>query len=241
MIATPTIHLLSESTNRMREQLSMVIHNTGWEVARHTSAEEFLRRFRLERHGCLLVAPGQHGPMPAMEMIRGLRERWLNLPILLAADSGEPHSLEVAAVHSGAFDVIRCPASDETLRNQIARALEYDRQGSGLPSLVRTRLASLSPKEREVLDLTLAGQSTNAMASQLEVCYQTINKHRARIRLKMRAKCDMVLANSLRGEAPLPHECGYLESPAAETPGTRAGAPAAPHTSLGNGVSSGVS
>ncbi|MCA9173683.1 MAG: hypothetical protein KDB14_04280 [Planctomycetales bacterium] len=217
MLPNPKVHLLCEAGDPFQANLNSASQGTGWMLETHSTADEFLRKLRLEHHGCLVVSPRRFGPEPAMEMIRGLREKWINLPILLAVSDNEPHALEVAAVHSGAHDVIRIPAADEQIRLQIARALEFDRHNAGQPGVVRSRLATLSPKEREVLDLALEGQNTNAMASILGVCYQTINKHRARIRLKMRSKCDITLMNHLLGQRPLPREVGYT-SPAPHSP-----------------------
>ena len=217
MLPSPKIHLLCDSNDPFRTTLTDAARSTGWSIDVHATADEYLAKMRLEHHGALLVSPGIHGAEPAMEMIRELRERRVNVPILLVVSDDEPHALEVAAVHSGAHDVIRTPTTEEQVRVQIARALEFDRHSAGQPGVVRSRLATLSPKEREVMDLTLQGQSTNAMASTLGVVYQTINKHRARIRLKMRAKCEITLLNQLNGQAPLPSELGYT-SPQASTP-----------------------
>ena len=235
MLPSPKVHLLCEPSDTFDGVLRTASQNTGWALDTFATADEFLRKLRLEHHSCLLISPGPHGPEPAMEMMRSLREKRINIPMLLVASESEPHSLEVAAVHSGAFDVIRVPASPETVKHQVARALEYDLHGAGQPGVVRSRMATLSPKEREVMDLTLLGQNTNAMASTLGVCYQTVNKHRARIRLKMRSKCDITLMNNLLGHPPLPREVGY-ESTTTATPApapvpTMVPAPASPFTS----------
>lgn len=242
MLPSPKIHLLCEPQNSFRTTLADAAQNTGWSLDFHATADDFVAKMRLEHHGALLVCPGSHGPEPAMEMMREMRERRMNMPMLLVVSKDEPHVLEVAAVHSGAHDVIRTPATAEQVRSQVGRALEFDRHSAGQPGMIRSRLATLSPKEREVMELTLQGQSTNAMASTLDVVYQTINKHRARIRLKMRAKCEITLLNLLHGQPPLPSELGYQTTPSVpETPkpmGTPVVGQPATQTSAENSYSS---
>ena len=226
MNSTPFVRLLCEPGDALTSRVAAMCQAYSYRYQEDATAEDLLSGFEYDCAGCLVVAPGSHGASPALNMIREMRSRWFNIPVLLVVADNEPPELELAALHGGAFDVCRSSVDDDELRRRVRRAVAYDRDGEGQPSVIRSRLASLSPREREVMELSLKGHNTDSMAALLGVCYQTVNKHRARIRLKMRVSCDVRLLHLLHGQPPTPEQCGYIST--ADRP---LGAPTAPHYS----------
>ena len=196
------IHFLGDQHGAAHTVIHQVVQHNRWSLHSHDNAEAFLKALRHQCPGVLSVAPGRTLLPAALDMTAELRRRRVLFPVLLIGRDDDAWDLEVAAVHRGAFSALRLPRDKERVGAALARAIEHDQLGEPSQADVRQRLASLSPREREVLDLTLQGSTTDEMASLLGVCYQTVNKHRARIRTKMRVKCDLTLANILHIQPP---------------------------------------
>jgi FixJ family two-component response regulator len=98
--------------------------------------------------------------------------------------------MAVEAMQAGAFDFLQKPFRDQDLIDRIQRALEKDRTNRALldeRAAIRQRLESLTPREREVLDMVASGKPNKIMASDLGVSQRTVEIHRARVMEKMAA------------------------------------------------------
>jgi two-component system, LuxR family, response regulator FixJ len=107
-------------------------------------------------------------------------------------------SMAVRAVKSGAIDFIEKPFSDQLLLDRVRQALEIDRQAREVRSRredARRRLATLTAREREVLNLVVAGRANKEIASALGVSPKTVEVHRAHVMSKM---CVDSLAELIR-------------------------------------------
>jgi two-component system response regulator FixJ len=172
----------------MRHALQRLFRGAGLVVEAHASAGDFLDAYQAERPGCLLLDLMMPG-MTGLELQAALVQRGCRIPILFLTGAGQI-ATAVAAMRAGAIDFIEKPFDNEFLVERVRRALEYaaDRQiahfGDGE---ARRRIALLTPREREVMQYVVAGNTSKMAARLLGVSHRTVEIHRARIMEKMQA------------------------------------------------------
>ncbi len=123
---------------------------------------------------------------------RGLTAR---LPVIFLTGHGDV-PMAVDALKRGAFDFCEKPFNDNQLMDRVAQAMVASQQ-AGAKALVQEKLASLSAREREVLDLILAGKMNKVIADQLGISMRTVEVHRSNIFDKMQVKSAVELAGLL--------------------------------------------
>jgi two-component system response regulator FixJ len=124
-----------------------------------------------------------------LELQRRLNEQAVNLPVIIITGHGDVR-LAVEAMKAGAIDFIEKPFDDDVLLAAIQNAIDrYDRTGEREQEAAQTRvrLASLSPRENEVLQGLLAGQPNKTIAYDLKLSARTVEVHRANVMTKMGA------------------------------------------------------
>lgn len=172
----------------VRDSLSMLVRSVGLEAETFASAAEFLDAFDAERRGCLVLDVRMPG-MGGLDLQERLVEMNAALPIIFITGHGEI-PLAVRAIQAGAVDFLQKPFSDQELLDRIHQALEDDlenrRQRAGQDE-IRARLGTLTPREREVLDLVVEGEANKVIANRLGVSQRTVEVHRARVMEKMQA------------------------------------------------------
>ncbi len=124
---------------------------------------------------------------------RGLTQR---LPVIFLTGHGDV-PMAVDMLKSGAFDFFEKPFNDNKLMDRVQEALAASREAGALAE-VESRLAALSLREREVLDLILAGKMNKVIADQLGISMRTVEVHRAHIFDKMNVKTAVELARLLK-------------------------------------------
>jgi two-component system response regulator FixJ len=174
----------------VRDALSMLLRTVGLDVAACESAAAFLRDYRPGCSSCLILdirMPGTSG----LELQDELRKRRMELPIIFLTAHGDvPRA--VRALKGGAVDFIEKPHDEQRLVLAVLNALRQDaRRRREATRRVEPegdagrRLASLSVREREVLDAVLAGKQTRHISAELCISIKTVEFHRARIREKL--------------------------------------------------------
>jgi FixJ family two-component response regulator len=194
-LAVPTVRPIAESTvfvvddeEPMRNALQRLFRAAGLAVEAHASAGEFLNVYKEDRPGCLLLdlmMPGMSG----LELQTALAQRGFRIPIVFLTGSGQIASA-VAAMKAGAMDFIEKPFDNEFLVERIRRALEHvaGKQFAHVGAdEIRRRFAQLTPREREVMQHVVAGNTSKMTGRLLGASHRTIEIHRARIMEKMRA------------------------------------------------------
>lgn len=177
----------------VRDALGMLLRASGMNVQTFGSASAFLKFYRPQRSGCLLLdirMPGMSGP----DLQDELHKRQISIPIIFLTGHGDV-PMAVRALKKGALDFIEKPHEEERLTLAVLNALRVDaeqrrqatRHDEALPDLA-TRLATLSERERAVLDRILGGRQTRQIAEELCISVKTVEFHRARIREKMGAE-----------------------------------------------------
>ena len=124
---------------------------------------------------------------------RGLTQR---LPVIFLTGHGDV-PMAVDALKRGAFDFFEKPFNDNDLMDRVEQGLATSRQ-AGAVAAVHARLATLSSREREVLDLILAGKMNKVVADKLGISMRTVEVHRAHIFDKMQVKTAVELAGLLK-------------------------------------------
>jgi FixJ family two-component response regulator len=172
-----------------RRSISRLLRAAGFAVTVFASAKEFLAQYDAEAPGCLvldLAMPAVSG----LELQGILADRGSLLPIIFLTAYGDiPKS--VHAMKRGASDFLTKPVNDEDLLAAVRVAIEkyhaLRREQAELFE-IRARLATLTPREREVLEYVVAGKLNKQIALELGTVEQTVKIHRAHVMQKMRVQ-----------------------------------------------------
>ena len=173
----------------MRDSMRWLIESVGLNVEAFANADAFMEQFAGDVPGCLVLdvrMPGTSG----MELLDSLKNRGVQLPIIMISGHGDV-PMAVQALKRGAMDFLEKPFRDQELLEQIAKAIETDqarRKKAESIAGIRTRLEKLTPREREVMELVVAGYANKQVAAKLGLSEKTIEVHRSRVMSKMRAK-----------------------------------------------------
>ncbi len=183
----PTVFVVDDDPD-VRESLRWLFDSVGLAVEDFSTSEVFLESYRSSRPGCLLLDVRMPG-MDGLALLERLNEHHVWLPTVILTGHGDI-PMAVRAMKLGAVDFVQKPANHQQLLERVKDALRRDgefREQIGDPATVAERLASLTPREREVLDGLVRGQSNKVIAFNLDVGIRTVETHRARIMEKMQA------------------------------------------------------
>jgi FixJ family two-component response regulator len=153
------------------------------------SAQDFLATFNADNPGCLVLDVRMPG-MSGLELQQQLNLRGAMIPVIFITGHGDI-PMAVEAMQHGAFDFLPKPFRDQDLIDRVQRALERDAENRGKThqkDQIRARFDSLTPREREVLELVTQGKANKVMAGDLGVSQRTVEIHRARVMEKMEAR-----------------------------------------------------
>ena len=169
--------------------LSVFLEASGYRVSTFSSAESFLDGVEGTLEGVMLLDQRMTG-MSGLELQGELDKRGIDLPIIFITGHGDVR-MSVKAVKAGAIDFLEKPFSNEDLLVSIREAFLYadtsQKSGNRLAEL-RERQATLTTREKEVLQHVVAGQSNRHLADLLGVSDRTIEVHRSRVMKKMGAE-----------------------------------------------------
>jgi len=183
----PTVIVIDDD-DAVRNSLKMLLRSVNLPVAVYASAQEFLPRYDLDQPGCLVVDVRMPG-MSGLELQQQLNLRGAMIPVIFITGHGDI-SMAVEAMQHGAFDFLPKPFRDQDLLDRVQRALEKDannRREFSRSDRIRELYDTLTPREREVLELVTSGKPNKVMAGDLGVSQRTIEIHRARVMEKMHA------------------------------------------------------
>lgn len=193
MIPTPTneeaIVYIVDDDEQVRKALVALVQAMGVASQAYASAEEFLQSFTGRRPACLVTDVRMLG-MSGLELQERLLQLGVSMSVIvLTAFATTPTT--VRAMRNGALTLMEKPSNDEELWNAIRGGLASDRKNYELElqrSALNERLASLTPKEREVLHLMIAGDANKVIARKLDCSIRTIENHRQKVFHKMEAE-----------------------------------------------------
>ncbi|MBV8800644.1 MAG: response regulator [Alphaproteobacteria bacterium] len=188
MTVEPRVFVVDDDP-AMRDSLKVLLETSGYTVPVYESAIAFFGSGAPAQHGCVL-ADVRMPEMDGLELQQRLKERGSTLPVILMTGHADV-PLAVRAMKEGAIDFLEKPFKDAVLVESVRRALEQaERAGHSEASakLVRERLADLTDRERQVLELLVAGRPNKIIAYELSISPRTVEIHRARVMDKMGAR-----------------------------------------------------
>ena len=181
----PIVYVLDDDL-AVRQALSSVIRSTGLRVETFASAEEFLGHKRADAPSCLVL--DVHLPdVSGLDLPSALDARGDSIPVIFITGHGTI-PMTVRAMKAGALEFLTKPFREEDLLAAINDALERDRAARRERrevAAVQERLASLTPRERDVLHLVVTGRMNKQIAAELGTAEQTIKQHRGRVMRKL--------------------------------------------------------
>ena len=172
-----------------RDTICRILHHHGYAVEAFADCSAFLAAFRPNTPGCLLV-DGLVLRVAGLDIIDLLKNEHDEFPTVVMAADPSPWMV-VQAMRAGAVDYIEKPIRPAEMLASVRRALDLARDADGLSGFRRTaadRIAVLSPRERQILKLVLAGQSSKSIAANLGIAQRTVENHRAHITRKTGAQ-----------------------------------------------------
>lgn len=184
-----------DDDHQVRKSLQWLIEPLGLRVIACSDAHEFFARFDPDVTACL-VLDVRMPTMSGLDLQDALNGRGIQLPIIFISGHADV-PMSVRALKAGAFDFLEKPFNGQVLLDSIQRAIARDReirQESAAETSLRAKLAMLSERERQVMDLVLAGQTNKRIADQLGITVRTVEAHRAHIMDKMQVDSIMLLA-----------------------------------------------
>jgi two-component system, chemotaxis family, CheB/CheR fusion protein len=188
----------------IRAAMREVLENGGRVVRDFASAEAFLASYNSGGEGCLVL--DAHMPdMSGVALIDALRARGDHLPVILITGSGDV-GLAVAAMRTGACDFIEKPVGRDELLASITRAIDDSRDIRRVDAARKDAaalVAGLTNRQREVMDMVLAGHPSKNIAADLGISQRTVENHRAAIMQRMGAKSLPELARIAQAAAAL--------------------------------------
>ncbi len=185
MASEATVHVVDDDP-AVRDSVKWLVESVGLKVRTYGNARDFLASYRESGPACLVLdlrMPGISG-IEALEM---LREHGIELPVIIATGYGDV-PVAVRAMKLGAVDFLEKPCNDHQLLERVQRSIELHAKSRGeraeLEQMTRA-VASLSPRERSVMTLIVAGKSNKQVAIELGVSPKTVESHRANVMRKV--------------------------------------------------------
>jgi len=172
----------------VRDSLSWLISSVGLHVETFGSAQDFLDVYEPTRPGCLLVDVRMPG-MSGLELQKRLAENPHCLPVIVVTGHGDVQ-MAVRAMKDGAFDFIEKPYNDQILLDLVQKAVrECERRRTEVTSHqeIQELVDTLTPRERQVMDMIVAGNTNKQIAYALDISEKTVEAHRAKVMEKLQA------------------------------------------------------
>lgn len=202
---TTPIAFVVDDDPEIRVTIREVLEGDGRTVRDFASAEAFLAEYRAVGDGCLLLDAHLPG-MSGVALIETLRSRGDRLPTILITGQSDI-GLAVQAMRSGACDFIEKPFGRKELLASIARAIadSHEIRLSDASQLAAIDLiAGLTPRQREIMDMVLAGHPSKNIAADLGISQRTVENHRAAVMRRMGTRSLPELARKVQAAASRP-------------------------------------
>ena len=188
MTEADAIVFVVDDDESVRQSLKNLIGSVGLKVQAFASAQEFLRSKLTDVPGCLVLdvrLPGLSG----LDLQKRMVEAGMEMPIIFITGHGDI-PMTVRAIKAGAVEFLTKPFRDQDLLDAIQQALERDRvarEQRGKIEELRSRFDSLTPREREVMGLVVAGLLNKQIAGELGTSETTVKIQRHQVMEKMGA------------------------------------------------------
>ncbi len=188
MANEPVVHIVDDDA-AIRDSLSFLLDTANLISRTYESAEALLAHAASLEPGCI-VTDVRMPDMNGLEMVRRLAEIGVRHPVIVMTGHADV-PLAIEAVRAGVRDFIEKPFDDDALLASIRTAIADQAEAAkhaGREIELRERLASLSSRERQVLDGLVAGHANKVIAYDLEISPRTVEVYRANVMTKMQAR-----------------------------------------------------
>jgi len=187
MNGQPTVHVVDDDP-QVRESLNLLVRSIGLNVESYASAEEFLDRYEdsLGLPRCMVLDVRMPG-LSGLGLQERLQAEKISIPIVVITGYGDV-SMAVQAMDAGAVDFIEKPFSRQQLLSRVQEAIDRDaqfRRNQFQRSDALARMETLSEREREVMELMVAGKHSKQIGFVLKITDKTVAKHRVKVFKKM--------------------------------------------------------
>ena len=187
MATDAVVHLIDDD-EAVRQSIAFLLTASGFAARVYESAVAFLDALPSVQPGCVVTDVRMPG-MDGLALQRELKTRDIALPVIVMTGHGDV-PLAVEAMKAGAVDFIEKPFNDEALLSAIRMAIDRHgrdaRRGTEIAA-IKAKLASLSPREREVLEGLITGLPNKTIAYDLKISARTVEVHRANLMTRMGA------------------------------------------------------
>jgi two-component system response regulator FixJ len=203
MASDNTVFVVDDDED-VRGSVGALLESAGMQAEIYESARAFLNAYVAGRSGCI-IADVRMPDMDGLELLEELRRMGVALPVIVVTGHADV-PLAVRAMKSGAIDLIEKPFDPnqliETVKRGLAEAADA-RETAAVAQAAAQRIAGLSQRERQVLELLVAGRSNKVIAYELDISPRTVEIHRAHVMEKMDARSlsDLVRAALAAGIA----------------------------------------
>jgi two-component system response regulator DctR len=192
-----TAHIVDDD-DAIRDALAWLFRTQAVPCRCWDSGEALLAAWQADWRGCIVLDIRMAG-MSGLECFDTLRERGNSLPVIFLSGHGDV-PMAVGALKKGAFDFLEKPFQDNDLVDVVRRAFDSDARrhaSEATQASVAMRLAQLTPREHEVMQLVLAGKFNKLIADELAISMRTVEVHRSRVFEKMGVRSAVELAQLL--------------------------------------------
>ena len=194
----PLVYIVDDDA-AVRDSLTLLLKSVQLKAQSYRSAAEFLERYDPGQHACLVADIRMPG-MSGLELQSVLNRLEAPIPLIFITAYGDV-PMAVDAMKSGALDFIQKPFRDQDLLDRVHQALARDRKRRSenlRVEAIRQRLETLTPREVEVMNRVVEGQSNKVIAMDLGVSQRTVEIHRAHVMQKMGARSIAKLVSTVQ-------------------------------------------
>jgi two-component system CheB/CheR fusion protein len=187
---------LVDDDELVRDLTGSFLRQDGFEVETYPDGESFLEAYAPGRPGCLLLLDAHLPGIGGLELLIRLRETGDTVPVVIVTGGGDL-AMAVQAMKHGASDFIEKPIGGDDLLASVERALAQSRDSELVEAwqdAAKGQMAGLTARQREIMDMVLAGHPSKNIAADLGISQRTVENHRAAIMHKTGAKSLPALA-----------------------------------------------
>ena len=189
MITDDAVVIVVDDDTAVRDALSSLFRSVGLQVVLFSSAQELIRAKLPSAPSCLVLdirMPGLSG----LDLQSELAQAGIHIPVIFITGHGDI-PMSVKAMKAGAIDFLTKPFRDQDMLDAVKTALERDRNRRSEEDAIAAKqslLASLTPRERQVMELVAEGLMNKQIAGEIGVSEITVKIHRGNVMKKMKAK-----------------------------------------------------
>ncbi len=183
----PSVFIVDDE-EPIRSALALLMESVGLKSESFSSAQEYLDQFDATKPGCLILDVRMPG-LSGLDLQGRLGAEKIHPPIIIITGHGDV-PMAVRAVTAGAVDFIEKPFNNQSMLDNVHRAIEQDAKQRGESSRlqdVEQRYDDLTPREKEVLQCVIDGKRNKIIASEMNISQSTVEAHRSKVMEKMKA------------------------------------------------------